>query len=284
VTEPVLDYLVIGHVTRDLVPGGWRAGGTVTFSALTASRLGLRVGVLTSTSSVEPLAELKGVRVHAVPAPGDTVFENIYTPAGRIQYLRSVASYLTPADLPTEWENTSIAHLGPVAQEVNPDFLSSLTGALVGLTPQGWLRQWNSGGQVRPILLAEPERILSQAGCVILSLEDLGGDKNVLAMYAGMSRLLVQTRGMQGAVVYMNGTSQVVPAFEADEVDPTGAGDVFATAFFIRYHETQDPLAAAVFANCVASFVIEGPGTSTIPNREQVEQRLLKGKLRKTTR
>lgn len=281
-TQPILDYLVIGHVTRDIVPSGWRAGGTVTFSALTAHKLGCKAGVLTSASCAETLAGLDDIATHSVVSTADTVFENIYTPSGRVQYLRSVAATLSPTDLPAEWRNTPIIHLGPVAQEVSPEFLGSFPGAFIGLTPQGWLRRWNSSGQVHPISLAEPEKILGQASCVVLSLEDLGGDKQALEAYAEMSQLLVQTRGMLGAIIYMNGSRYEVPAFEAREVDPTGAGDVFATAFLIRYYETRDPLAAALFANCVASFVIEGPGTSTIPSRDQVHQRLQEGKLRQS--
>ena len=42
--EPV-DYLIIGHITLDLTPDGPRLGGTVTYSALMAQALGLRVGI-----------------------------------------------------------------------------------------------------------------------------------------------------------------------------------------------------------------------------------------------
>ena len=44
------DYLVIGHVSKDLLPNGEgaRAGGTATYSALTAQKLGLQAGVITS--------------------------------------------------------------------------------------------------------------------------------------------------------------------------------------------------------------------------------------------
>jgi 1D-myo-inositol 3-kinase len=101
----------------------------------------------------------------------------------------------------------------------------------------------------------------------------------LLREYIGMTRLLVQTLGVEGAIVYYEGKSQRIPAYQAIEVDPTGAGDVFATGFFIRYHETHDPVIAAQFANCVASFVVEGVGTSTIPMRSQVEERLRTGKL-----
>ena len=45
------EFLAIGHVARDLLPnGGWRLGGTVTFAAFTAQRLGLRAAIVTSAS------------------------------------------------------------------------------------------------------------------------------------------------------------------------------------------------------------------------------------------
>ena len=281
VCDSAPEYLVIGHITRDLIPGGWRLGGTATFSALTASRLGLSVAVLTSSHTPPELGQYPRVHVVNVPAIQDTVFENIYTPSGRIQYLRSVASVITPAELPAAWKQVPIVHLGPVAQEVSPLFLEEFPSSLLGLTPQGWLRGWDGTGRVFPMPLSQAEALLAKASCVILSLEDLGGNQHILDAMAGMTRLLVETRGIEGSVVYEQGKKTIVPAFEVHEVDPTGAGDVFATAFLIRYHEVNEPVAAAEFGNCVASFVIEGPGTSTIPDRDQVEKRLRTGKLRK---
>jgi sugar/nucleoside kinase (ribokinase family) len=45
-------------------------------------------------------------------------------------------------------------------------------------------------------------------------------------------------------------------------VDPTGAGDVFAAAFFVRLTQTGDPWKAARFANrlATASITLEGVG------------------------
>src|SRR5919202_2430861 len=90
-----LDYLVIGHVTKDVAPaapGGYLFGGTASFGSLTARNLQRRAGVLTSAiASPELSAFLSGVDVHVIPAADMTTFENIYTPAGRVQFLRAVA-------------------------------------------------------------------------------------------------------------------------------------------------------------------------------------------------
>ena len=41
-------FLAIGHAARDIVPAGWRWGGTVTYAALLARAWGVRAAVLTS--------------------------------------------------------------------------------------------------------------------------------------------------------------------------------------------------------------------------------------------
>ena len=63
-------------------------------------------------------------------------------------------------------------------------------------------------------------------------------------------------------------------AFPETEVDPTGAGDTFASAFLIRLHETGDIDEAARFGAAAASLSISGIAAEAIPTRAQVEDRL----------
>jgi hypothetical protein len=56
-----LDYLTIGHVTKDLAAGGFTLGGTASYSPLTANSFGLRSGIFTSYAAdfdVSALSEL----------------------------------------------------------------------------------------------------------------------------------------------------------------------------------------------------------------------------------
>jgi sugar/nucleoside kinase (ribokinase family) len=65
-----------------------------------------------------------------------------------------------------------------------------------------------------------------------------------------------------------------VPGLPRPEVDPTGAGDVFAAAFLVGYHERGDPQEAAVFACCAASCAVEGVGATSLGDRAEVERRI----------
>ena len=209
-----------------------------------------------------------------------TTFENLYDAQGRRQYIRAVADQMQPQHLPASWSGVPIVHLGPIAQEISTDLALTFHDALLGVTPQGFFRQWDAEGQVGYCEWQDAERVLRHADLVVLSMEDLAHDRARLERFVAISPLLVLTRGAEGATVYQEGRATDTPGFAVAEIDPTGAGDVFATAFMIRYHETGDALEAAWFANSAASYVIEGVNTTTIPTRDQVEWRVRHGRLR----
>ncbi len=55
-------------------------------------------------------------------------------------------------------------------------------------------------------------------------------------------------------------------------VDLTGAGDVFAAAFFIRATDrTASAITAGRFANGVAALSLRGVGTDGVPTKKEVE-------------
>ena len=93
-------------------------------------------------------------------------------------------------------------------------------------------------------------------------------------MYIQWAKMVVLTKGKNGATLYDNNQIIESPAYSAKEVDPTGAGDVFAAAFLINYYETGSPISALNFEHCVASFAVEGKGLTNIPTPDQVNNRL----------
>lgn len=287
-TRRPVEALIVGHVTRDLLPdGGWRAGGPALYAGVTARRLGLRVGIVTSAppdlraSVAETLGDAALVVVESASA---TTFENIYTPAGRVQYLRARAQPLSLDDIPPAWRACEVALLAPVAGELPPALAGELRARVTGAAPQGWLRQWGADGRVRPRTLTAGELdALTSLSALILSREDLTGPgadavaltraERTLQRWARRLPLLAITCGATGAELWRADGIARFPGYPAREVDPTGAGDVFAAAFLCALASTSDAARAIDHANRVAALSVEGVGPSAIPTPAQVAAR-----------
>jgi sugar/nucleoside kinase (ribokinase family) len=270
-----VDYLVIGHVAKDITPTGHALGGTATYSAVTAQRLGLHAAIVTAADpecAAEVQAALPGIRIYNKPSPQTTTFENTYGDLGRTQYLRAHAESLGLADVPAEWRDARIVHLGPIARECEADLVGAFPNSLVALTPQGWLRQWDESGEVSPRPWPEALEVLKQTGVIIFSPEDVGHDWELIYAYTRATQLAVLTLERHGALVFAAGLGRWIAPRTASVVDPTGAGDVFTAAFLTIYSESNDSVAAAHFANVAASFSIENGGVGAIPTREKVKK------------
>ncbi len=265
-------YLAIGHICQDLLPDGWMFGGAATYSARTAHALGCQVQVFTSLrSDVDLRSALADVEVVNYPTDHTTTFENVYTSAGRRQTLHAVAEQLTPDRFPAD-HMADVVHLAPIAQEVDLSWLDRFPGALVGVTPQGWLRQWDAQGRVSPIGWAEAAEVLPRADVVIISIEDVANDEAIVQQWAAQARLLVVTRGELGCTVYENGATTVVPTHSVEVVEVTGAGDIFAASFLVRLRQCGDPIAAARFATCIATQSVTRRGLDSVPTSSEIDR------------
>jgi hypothetical protein len=274
--NPPVDYLLIGHVCRDLLPDGDRLGGTVTFGALTAKKLGLQPAIVTSAPDQfeRLLSVLDGIPLARIPSEKPTTFENIYTPEGRQQTVQGFAERLYYDHIPPGWRRSPIVHLAPVIDEVPPDLVSRFPQALVGITPQGWLRGWDAQGHVFSKPWRPPRTVLQQIGALVFSIEDVGGNEALVREYAGQMRVLVVTRGSAGCTLFANSERMDIPAPQVAEVDPTGAGDIFAVAFFTHLRRTADPARSAVFATWLASMSVTRAGLASIPTPEDIQRAL----------
>lgn len=275
VSLEAVEYLAIGHVAHDLTADGARLGGTVAYSALTARALGMKVGIVTSVGKETPLDALDGIPVISINSPHSTTFENIYTDNGRIQFLRAQAARIDLASVPASWRNASIIHLGPIANEIDSSLPDDFSPSLLGVTPQGWMRRWDSDGRVSRSEWANSESVLQKANAVVISREDVNGDNELIEQMAHQTRMLVVTEGAEGCVLHWNGDRRRFRAPEVEEVDATGAGDIFATAFFIRLFNTRDPWEAARFATLIASHAVTRVGLEGIPTQAEIESCLM---------
>jgi len=287
----VPDFLTIGHISRDILPDqGFALGGTVTFAALTAYRLGL-VPAITTCADAELLAELPArlpmIGLAVRTSSETTTFVNTYHDGFRTQYLRAKADQLLLEDVPEVWMKAPIVLFSPLDQEIEASFVRHFprqTTSILAATPQGWLRRWDVDGRVWPAPWAAAEEILPLLDVLILSHDDLLPFANqsrtdadaMLTKWSMQVPLLVATDGKHGATLFRRSITERFPAYTAQEVDPTGAGDVFAAAFLVYLHRHGDARKAVDFANCVASLSIEHEGITGIPTMEMVKERMRK--------
>jgi 1D-myo-inositol 3-kinase len=267
-------FVVVGHVVRDIVPQGWRLGGTATYAATQAQHLGLSVGVVTHAGPEVELSEaLPGALIAGSASAQSTCFQNIYEAGTRRQLVRSRAEPMSVDDIPREWRSAPLALLGPVCGEVPAGMGCVFSGSFVGVSAQGWLRRVDKQHRVRKWAWSGPP---FWAGCRVLfvSDEDLGQRREQLKRWCAEVPIVVLTRNRRGARVHVNEQWHDIEAFPANEIDPTGAGDVFAAAFLVRYHETEDVAEAMRFASAAAACSIESRGIEGIAERGRIEERM----------
>lgn len=226
-----LDYLIIGHVAKDIIPNRAILGGTCCYAPMTARNLGQ-----------------------------STTFENIYRDNIRHQKWLASADRLSLDHVPPAWRSVPIVHLVPLAQEMSPAMCGDFPGSLLCVTIQGWLRGRDEHCNVIYDPHPELEPWLASIDVLVLSLEDVFGDRALLTHLLTTARLGIETLG---------------PAGQPEiEVDPTGADDIFAAAFLVRYIATGDYAKAAQFSNACASLSVRKRGVAGIPSHPEVEAHL----------
>lgn len=267
-----IDYLLIGHVTEDLMPdGSVRLGGTACYSGLTAAALGHEVGLVTSCGTATDLRPIRRLQTCVCPSDTTTSFRNIPSPEGRFQYMHNRAPLLTVASVPEAWRSAAIVHLGPVAAEIDPDIYRIFQNSRVCLTPQGWLRGFDAVGRVHPVAWSEGRELLEHAYAVVLSLEDLHNDESQVRELASLCGILVVTENRSGARVYTGGEARHFAAPTVPLVEDTGAGDIFAACFFHRLLSNGDPWEAACFAVQLSALSITRRHLDSIPTPGEID-------------
>jgi sugar/nucleoside kinase (ribokinase family) len=267
-------YLCIGHACHDVKDNGFILGGTASYASLAATRLGTKAAVWTSCGGdflFKSVFSSNNIDFYKQKASKTTIFENIYRNGNRTQYLRAHAETMDSTRIPKHLTQADIVHICPIADEIDYNLLDFFPNALIGLTPQGSMRQWDNEGKISP--KAMDWSFFSQADVVILSEDDMRGFEDSLPLMIEAAKILVVTKSVNGADVYAGNQKYHFPSFPIVEKDATGAGDVFAAAFLIKYKATNDMAIATAYAHVAASFVVEGVGLDNVAALEMIEER-----------
>jgi len=261
------EFVAIGHVTLDHFGDVTRPGGAALYAAITAHRLGLSAAILTSHGADFPLEALPTpIEVVGLEAAATTAFEHRETRGGRVLRVLGAARPLAAGDLPADWRPAPLVLLAPVLQEVDPMLAAAFPDGAVGAEVQGWLRGVDRDGAVSPTQWKAPPATLGRLLAIFASGHDVRGQESQVTEWVQRVPLAVVTAGAAGAILYVNGDRYDVRPRKTREVDPTGAGDVFAATFVIHYDRTGDAWEAAEAATCAASLSVEGEGWSTVPD------------------
>jgi 1D-myo-inositol 3-kinase len=293
--------LVCGNATLDRLECGLVPGGPVFYAAHTLAALGADVRVLTRAgpdlpvgifrfAEPEPRAgrgpgpgqdqdqdddqdqeerqlSVGTLSALVLPSPATTVFENVYGPDGRrTQRVLSVAPALDPARVPAAWHEPDLLLLAPVLGELDPAaFVRTVRARRVGLCAQGLVRAVRADGSVVPRRWEPDVRALAGVAAAVLGEDEATGQPDLVEQLAAAVPIVAFTHGAAGCEVLVQGRgTRRVGTHPAPEVDPTGAGDVFAAAFLLALARGSDPVDAARLGAAAASIVVEGRGGETL--------------------
>jgi 1D-myo-inositol 3-kinase len=254
--------VVCGNVTLDRTPGGLVPGGPAYYAGRAWRALGAPTRVLTAAADDFPAAALAGIEVAGAPSAATTIFVNVYGPTGaRTQRVEARAVPLAPGQAPAAWRTPDVLHLAPVLDELDPAALrAALAPRITGLCAQGLLRRVGPDGAVAQPPWHPAPALLAAVDVVILGEDDVRGQGDLVARLARSVPVVVFTMGARGCEVIEGGRARRVGTFPTREVDPTGAGDVFAAGFLFALAGGAEPAEAARLGAAAASFVVEAPG------------------------
>lgn len=264
--------LILGHVTRDIFGATSRWGGAAAFAAHAAALLGIDTKLVSVAPSDAPeldeLRRLPGVELAVADSPRITTFGHASVAQRRQLSLLERARPIVLDDIPAAWRAPDVVYVGPVAGECDEALLEGLSGAYGIGCIQGWLRE-PALGRVRPRRLSSPCRIPGALRAVSFSASDHPAAPDLMRELAHGGVHVAITRGRRGACVAWEGGDGWVPAEPAQQVDATGAGDVFALIFGLSSWAGHAPLEAARRAALAAARVVEGPGLGTLAQARQ---------------
>ncbi len=290
------DIVTVGHFAIDAIcsPKMKQAmtnlGGPPTYVSVAAARLGARVSVISKVGSDFPKeyrnwlqrnnVDLSGLK--QVEDEATTRFSATYQTAWKRKLqLRTRAPPITTSDIPSSLR-AQVVHLAPIADELSTEVVRKLrkSAFLLSLDPQGFVRGFTAGGNVRRKRWADSS-VLELADVYKSSLNEARAVTGTVNLRQAARRIrdfgvriVIVTQGMRGSVLLFDEVFQEVPACKPRAlVDPTGAGDAYIGAFLAEYTRNKDPFWCACVGSAMASFVVEKLGPHGFGDSEETYAR-----------
>lgn len=223
-----MSILVAGNYCHDLLLGNegeHRAlGGSSAYAASVLQAMGERFEVVAKVGR-DFLYSREVLRAPWIEGPHTTSFVDDYRSGARRQRVSALGAGIRPEDLAG---SHAVGLACGIAGELSLAALARMRALCATLVAdaQSLLREVTGAGEVR--LRALPE----EAAALLDVLKADEEEARMLDLPALRRRMtLLLTHGARGSTVLTAREELRVPAFEAAEVDPTGAGDCFLAAF-----------------------------------------------------
>ena len=285
--NPVYDEITTPRVSTD----GRVLSGCSTNFALALSRLGEQVTLVGTIgrdyrAAFERDLRKAGIAASVTEAPETGGFRlNYYDDRGNrtLDVLGRASAIET---FPAEVQDARAVLVGPILGETGFDLIRRLRKATRGvfmLDPQGLLRR-ETGGAIEHVKTEGIEEVVglfdivkpNELECRVLTGIDPRVDAETPArmIHSWGPKTVVITLAEEGSVVFDGRTFTRVPAYPADCVDATGAGDTYAAGFMYAHLRGLPPETCALWGTATASIMIEHVGPDFPMTRESVQGRV----------
>jgi sugar/nucleoside kinase (ribokinase family) len=289
------DLVILGNLLHDDVVFGdgttrmGEPGGAAIYSALGARLWGLEVGVVSIVGTDYPDWALAGLAqrgvdlagVHPLGRPGIRIWllyeERLRQFVHRLERPSHVEVSPGFAHIPEPWRAARAFHVSPMPLAIQLELVESLSripGAFVSLDPLVPLRPetWN---QWREIVSKVDAFFVSEDEMQVEADDHL---KTLRRLAGGRVRYVAFKRSVRGGILYDAAADRSVEweARAARAVDPTGAGDAFATGVVAGLLRGEPPEAALRRGLVSTSFALEdwGPRALLRVTSSDAERRL----------
>jgi len=258
-----LKIIVIGHITLDEFEGNLIPGGSAYYCSQTYLALGAEVKLISIVGDDFQFNEVfTGMDVFVKRMGKTTQFKNIYEKdSPRKQISLAQAESIRPDEIPEDFKECDVLHLVPVLGEVDiSQWVSCIKSMLVAVGLQGWLRRINPSKVVLSKKCDISNEEYKSINLLCMSEDDIKGQPELLEKVVKLVPVVALTHGAKGYDLYRNGVKNSYGVFRTFEVDPTGAGDVFASGLVHSLAAGKPDTESGYIGAGLASVIVEEVG------------------------
>ena len=290
-----IKIVVLGYIFNETIvwPDGRTEGpflgATVSYGAVALGRLGASAGIVTNVGPGTPEAILKPIYDCGINTTGVNIVKGAHETRNTLNYYedgtkqleyQTRAPLIQFSDIPESYLSADLYHLCLVDYEIPISTIKKLKkinpGAVISADLGGLGGAHSTQESREKHIRRDSGRVQDQYYSFIdfgkASMEDaeiaFGGEfaseKKAAEAYIskGVKNIIV-TLGEKGSyILSRTGIEARIPMIppRVNDIDTTGAGDTYMTAFMFEYMRSQDLVTAGMFASAAASIFIEQGG------------------------